>query len=47
MDTHENAPLTPNGREAMVRIVIEGGATSQILTAPRLLPFVRKDSAVP
>jgi len=25
MDTHENAPLTPKGREAMVRSVIEGG----------------------
>jgi transposase len=27
MDTHKNAPLTPKGREAMVRIVIEGGMT--------------------
>src|SRR6266478_6713513 len=27
MDTHQNAPLTPKGREAMVRIVIEGGMT--------------------
>jgi len=27
MDTHKNAPLTPKGREAMVRIVIEGGLT--------------------
>jgi enamine deaminase RidA (YjgF/YER057c/UK114 family) len=25
MDTHENAPLTPKGREAMVRSVVEGG----------------------
>jgi transposase-like protein len=25
MDTHKNAPLTPKGREAMVRGVIEGG----------------------
>ena len=25
MDTHKNAPLTPKGREAMVRSVIEGG----------------------
>jgi len=24
-DTHKNAPLTPKGREAMVRFVIEGG----------------------
>jgi transposase len=27
MDTHENGPLTPKGREAMVRSVIEGGLT--------------------
>lgn len=27
MDTHKNAPLTPNGREAMVRSVIEAGPT--------------------
>jgi hypothetical protein len=25
MDTHKNAPLTPQGREAMVRNVIDGG----------------------
>jgi transposase InsO family protein len=25
MDTHKNAPLTPKGREAMVRSVVEGG----------------------
>src|SRR5229473_6326392 len=25
MDTHKNAPLTPKGREAMVRSVTEGG----------------------
>jgi transposase-like protein len=25
MDTRENAPLTPKGREAMVRYVIEAG----------------------
>ncbi len=25
MDTHKNAPMTPKGREAMVRSVIEGG----------------------
>ena len=25
MDTHKNAPLTPRGREAMVRCVINGG----------------------
>ena len=27
MDTRKNAPLTPKGREAMVRSVIEGGLT--------------------
>jgi hypothetical protein len=27
MDSHKNAPLTPKGREAMVRNVIEGGVT--------------------
>src|SRR5579871_6896023 len=27
MDVHKNAPLTPKGREAMVRSVIEGGLT--------------------
>ncbi|GAB1715825.1 MAG: hypothetical protein NTAFB05_08670 [Nitrobacter sp.] len=27
MDTHKNAPLTPKGREAMVRSVIEGKLT--------------------
>src|SRR5260370_6771070 len=27
MDAHNNAPLTPKGREAMVRSVIEGGLT--------------------
>jgi hypothetical protein len=25
MDTHKNAPLTPRGREAMARSVVEGG----------------------
>jgi transposase-like protein len=25
MDTHKNAPLTPKGREAMVRCVVEDG----------------------
>lgn len=25
MDNHKNAPLTPKGREAMVRSVVEGG----------------------
>src|SRR6266850_5955717 len=27
MNSHKNAPLTPKGREAMVRSVIEGGLT--------------------
>ncbi|HVZ50436.1 MAG TPA: leucine zipper domain-containing protein, partial [Pseudolabrys sp.] len=27
MDTHKNAPLTPKGRELMVRAVVEGGLT--------------------
>ena len=27
MDTHKNAPLTPKGRERMVRAVVEGGLT--------------------
>ncbi len=27
MNIHKNAPLTPKGREAMVRSVIEGGLT--------------------
>ena len=40
MDVHKNAPLTPKGREAMVRHVIEGGvskadAASQFNTTPK------------
>src|SRR5713101_4134393 len=40
MDTHKNAPLTPKGREAMVRSVIEGGlskaaAARQFNTTPK------------
>src|SRR5262245_21864520 len=27
MDTHKNAPLTPKGRELMVRAVVDGGLT--------------------
>ena len=39
-DTHKNAPLTPKGREAMVRSVIEGGlskaaAARQFNTTPK------------
>jgi transposase len=30
MDTHKNAPLTPKGREAMVRSVVEGGLSKAI-----------------
>jgi len=30
MDTHKNAPLTPKGREAMVRSVIEGGLKKSV-----------------
>jgi len=29
MNTHKNAPLTPKGRELMVRSVSEGGLKSQ------------------
>jgi transposase InsO family protein len=40
MDTHKNAPLTPKGREAMVRRVVEGGlskadAARQFNTTPK------------
>jgi transposase InsO family protein len=28
MDTHKNAPLTPRGREAMVRCVVDGGLST-------------------
>jgi transposase InsO family protein len=40
MDTHKNAPLTPKGREAMVRSVVEGGlskvaAARQFNTTPK------------
>ena len=34
MDTHKNAPLTPKGREAMVRIVIEGGVSEVCRRTP-------------
>ena len=32
MDVHKNAPLTPAGREAMVRRVVEGGQTPQAVS---------------
>ena len=40
MDTHKNAPLTPKGREAMVRSVVEGrlnkaAAARQFNTTPK------------
>ncbi|WP_407158249.1 IS481 family transposase [Bradyrhizobium sp. STM 3557] len=40
MNTHKNAPLTPKGREAMVRSVVEGGlsqadAADQFNTTPK------------
>jgi len=40
MDTHKNAPLTPKGREAMVRSVVEGKlskavAARQFNTTPK------------
>src|SRR3984893_8009658 len=40
MNTHKNAPLTPKGREAMVRSVVEGGlskaaAARQFNTTPK------------
>ena len=33
MDIHKNAPLTPKGREAMVRRVVEGGQTPKAVSA--------------
>ena len=46
MDTHKNAPLTPKGREAMVRFVIDGGQTKaaaarQFKTLTKLLKRAR------
>src|ERR1700721_4081248 len=40
MDTHKNASLTPRGREAMARSVVEGGlskapASAQFNTTPK------------
>ena len=32
MDVHENARLTPAGREMMVRCVVEGGQTPQAVS---------------
>lgn len=41
-DTHKNAPLTPKGRETMVRSVVEGGrsraaAARQFNTKPKIV----------
>lgn len=33
MDVHKNAPLTPCGREAMVRRIVEGGQTPEAVSA--------------
>ncbi|MGY4410931.1 hypothetical protein ACVWW4_002667 [Bradyrhizobium sp. LB7.1] len=33
MNVHKNAPLTPKGREAMVRSVVEGGLTQAAAAA--------------
>jgi transposase InsO family protein len=33
MDVHKNAPLTPRGRERMVRRVVEGGQTPEAVSA--------------
>ena len=43
MDTHKNARLTPKGREAMVRAVVDGGlskaaAARKFNTAPKTEP---------
>jgi transposase len=40
MDTHKNAPLTPKGRELMVRVVVDDGLTKaaaarQFRTSPK------------
>jgi hypothetical protein len=42
MDVHKNAPLTPKGRETMVRSAVEGGlskaaAARQFNTAPKIV----------
>jgi leucine-zipper of insertion element IS481 len=49
MNTHKNAPLTPKGREAMVRSVIEGrlskaAAARQFNTTAKTVAFLRLGS---
>src|SRR5262249_43452403 len=50
MDTHKNAPLTPKGREMMVRAVVDGGLTKvaaaqQFHTTPKTVgKWVRRFS---
>ena len=34
MDTHKNASLTPKGREAMTRGVVEGGLSKAVAARP-------------
>lgn len=34
MNVHKNAPLTPKGRDAMVRSVVEGGLTALVPQLP-------------
>ena len=52
MNSHKNAPLTPKGREAMVRSVVEGGlsqadAANTTPAKPRRMgPCVRRDDAL-
>ena len=55
MNSHKNAPLTPKGREAMVRSVVEGGlsqadAAYQFNTTPakprRMGPCERRNDAL-
>jgi len=45
MNSHKNAPLTPKGREAMVRSVTEGGLSQAVaarpLTLGRLIASIR------
>jgi transposase len=48
MDTHKNAPLTPKGREAMVRSGVEGGLSKAAaarqfnVTAKTVAKWVRR-----
>src|SRR5919201_1874401 len=48
MDTHKNAPLTPKGREAMVRAVVDSGLSTAAaarqyhMTAKTVAKWVRR-----